>query len=665
MMVFTRWSNKSYAVFNSIGKHVLIGVLSLCCTIIARAGSLSDRPEAIVQPDTLRAMDLDEVVVSAQRAPVLQSQLMRVVQVITRTEIEQAAVQDIASLLSHVRGVDIRTRGPFGIQSDVSVRGGTFDQTLILINGVNVTDPQTGHHNLNLPVDIHSVERIEVLNGPGARIFGPNAFNGAVNIITREPGTPGIRSTLSAGRHAYAAGSLSAGFSLPGIRNYLSVSGTSSDGHAENTDFKSGRLYYRSQAALAGGQADLQAGYDARAFGANGFYSPRFPDQFEETSTMFASVQWKGGRDGRIHPVIYWRRLHDRFELFRHEAPSWYAGHNYHRSDVAGASLNWSRPWEHGISSVGADYRYEAIISNVLGMELQEPMPVKGSAGNHYTRAYDRAGISLMAEHSIFSGNFSASAGVLLYVNSDLGGRPGLFPGLDLGWQFHPALRMFASVNRSLRLPGFTDLFYSGPSNIGNPLLRPERAVFAEGGLKGNVQSVAFEFSGFYRWGRDLIDWVKSPGEEQWRSMNHTEVDIGGFEAGLRLEGFSLQYVIMHASRQSGELVSNYALDHLRHKLNVGYARVLVGGLSAGIQVSYRDRAGGYMLYADGVFADLQPFDPYWMVDLKLTYSRGPYRAFLESTNLFDAAYVEIANVPQPGRWIGMGIILDLFLKKS
>jgi vitamin B12 transporter len=664
-MVFRRWANKSYAVFNSIGKHVLIGVLSLCCSIIVRAGGINGNPEIPLQPDTIRALDLDEVVVSAQRSPVVQSQLMRVVKVITQQEIEQAAAQDIASLLSYVRGVDLRTRGPFGMQSDISLRGGTFDQALILINGVNVTDPQTGHHNLNLPVDIHSVERIEVLQGPGARIFGPNAFNGAINIITREPGTRAIRGALSLGQHAFGAAGLSAGFSALGLRHYFSASGIRSDGHVENTDFKTGKAYYRGQASLAGGKMDLQAGYDAKAFGANSFYSPRFPDQFEETSTLFASLQWSGGMYHRFRPLVYWRRHNDRFELFRHEAPSWYTGHNYHQSDVAGASLNWSRAWGWGISSGGLDYRVEAIISNVLGEKLQVPLKVNGADGVFFTNAYRRSGLSLMAEHSLFRGNFSASGGMLLYLNPELGEMPGLFPGLDLGWQFHPSWRLFASLNRTLRLPGFTDLFYSGPTNTGNPGLAPEQAVFAEAGLKGRWKQVNIEVAVFHRWGRNLIDWVKAPGEEKWRSMNHTSVNISGMELGMTAGGLSIQYGFMYAGKQSGELVSNYALDYLRHKLDLSYSRTIFGKLSTGIFVSYKDRAGGYMLFADGLFSDIRPFDPYWLIDLKVTYSHGPYRFFAEASNLFDTHYVQIANVPQPGRWARMGVVVDLFLKKS
>jgi vitamin B12 transporter len=182
---FSRWSRKSYAVFNSLGKVIRIAVLCLVSSILVLPCRAQENRDTLITPETISGQALDEVVVSAQLGPVVQSQLMRVVQVISRAEIEQSPVRDLAGLLESVRGIDIRKRGTFGMQADISIRGGTFDQTLILINGINITDPQTGHHNLNVPVDPHSIERIEILQGAGARIFGPNAFNGAVNIITK------------------------------------------------------------------------------------------------------------------------------------------------------------------------------------------------------------------------------------------------------------------------------------------------------------------------------------------------------------------------------------------------------------------------------------------------------------------------------------------------
>lgn len=626
-----------------------------------------------LHPDSIMTADLDEVVVSARRTPTLQSEVDRSIQTIDRQQIEQSAAQDLAGLLQSVRSVDIRNRGTYGMQADINIRGGTFDQSLVLLNGVNVTDPQTGHHNLNIPVDLQSIERIEVLHGSGARVFGPNAFNGAINIITKEPGDSHLSASLMGGEHQLGSAGVSTGFSSGPVDHHVSLHGITSDGFTDNTDFQSGNMFYRSQLGLGAGKLDLQTGYNEKAFGANSFYSPEFPNQFEETRAGFASLRWLPEGSVRITPAIYWRRHHDRFELFRDDPPDWYEGHNYHRTDILGSSLNWVNVSDWGTSSIGLDYRFEHIYSNVLGEEMTNPKPVAGYDEAEFTHNYSRHGLSLMLEHSLSRGPLSVSGGTLIYSNTDLDAPVTLFPGLDLGWDFDTNLRWYVSANRTLRLPTFTDLFYSGPDNLGNPLLEPEEAISVESGVKSSWRGIDVDLAVFRRWGVNMIDWIREPGDEVWQSENLTEVNITGFEAGLEiplgensedrvaLRQLSLQYAYLHADKQSGDFVSNYAMDHLNHKLDVTLNLPVTdnGGISA--TASWQDRAGSYLLFEDGEFTDTREFDPFWMADLKAFYHIGPVKLFAEASNAFDAHYVDIANVPQPGRWIRGGVEVDIY----
>lgn len=663
-----------------------------------------------IHPDTLIHSELDEVVVSAQRTPVLRSEAMRSVQVIDREQIRGSTSHDLAGLLAAVRSVDIRSRGTFGMQADVSIRGGTFDQTLVLLNGVNVTDPQTGHHNLNVPVDLQSIERIEILHGSGARIFGPNAFNGAINIITKEPGDPHLNVSLSGGQHQFGSAGLSTGFRSGPVSHHLSLNGMTSDGFIDNTDFRTGNLFYRSRMDMLNGTLDLQGGYNEKAFGANSFYTPRFPDQFEHTRTGFASVRWLPGGSLRLTPTVYWRRHHDRFELFRHESPEWYTGHNYHRTDIIGASLNWVHVGALGTSSAGLDYRYEHILSNVLGEELAEPVRVSRKDNAFFTHSYNRNGISLMLEHSFTHGPFSLSAGTLIYTNSDLDDPFTLFPGIDAGWQFHSQWRWYASANRTLRLPTFTDLFYSGPDNLGNPMLAPEEAVSLESGFKGTWRVIQFDAAVFRRWGTNMIDWVRRPQDDVWRSDNLTEVTLTGFEAGATVvlgsrfssrsstrpssssaarssssrsaarsssssyaarssssrsatrstaRLLSVQYTRIHAGKSSGNFISNYALDYLKHKVDVALALPVTNRTGVHTTATWQDRAGSFLLYEDGEFTEIRDYKPFWQLDLKLYYDIGPARLFGEASNLLDVRYADIGNVPQPGRWVRGGIEIE------
>ena len=672
MITFSRWTRKSYAVFNSLGKVIRMAVLCLGCSILSLPTTAHASSDTLPSQDSIREHDLEEVVVSAQRSPVLQSQLMRVVQVVTRVEIEQSPVHDLAGLLENIRGVDIRKRGTFGMQADVSIRGGSFDQTLILINGINITDPQTGHHNLNVPVDLEGIERIEVLQGAGARIFGPNAFNGAINIITNQPGKEHVTASIMGGEYGLGQAGVSAGFQSGPLHHFLSIHGMTSDGFTENTDFKTGNLFYRTLVNLGHSGLDAQVGYNQKAFGANSFYTPRFPNQFEETRTGFASLQWLPGGNLNLKPTVYWRRHHDRFELFRDNAPEWYTSHNYHMSDVAGSSINWTHAGILGRTSLGMDFRFEHIYSNVLGEPMETPKTVNGYDEVFFTHSYQRSGLSFMAEQSLYHGPFSISAGLLTYLNSQLENGISFFPGIDLGWQFRENWRWYSSFNRTLRLPTFTDMFYSGPSNLGNPNLLPEEAISLESGLKIQWEKMDFDFVLFRRWGTNMIDWIKEPADELWKSMNLTNVNISGLEAGviiplgtgltseINTPNISMQYIFIYSDKSSGNFVSNYVLDHLRHKLDMGVTHPITARGGASWRVSWQQRAGGFMLYQDNVFQELQDFEPYWMVDIKLFYHFRQFQVFAELSNLFDTQYVSVANVPQPGRWARMGLKFQL-----
>ena len=171
------------------------------------------------------SVNVDEVVVSANRTPSVYSQTSRVVSIISSKELKNLPVQTIQDVIEYALNADIRQRGSHGVQADVCLRGGSFDQTLILLNGVNISDPQTGHHNLDLPVNIENIERIEILQGPGSRVFGPNAFTGAINIITNNnKQNDNVNISLMGGEHNFFSGFLSSSYNLNKVKNFVSIS---------------------------------------------------------------------------------------------------------------------------------------------------------------------------------------------------------------------------------------------------------------------------------------------------------------------------------------------------------------------------------------------------------------------------------------------------------
>lgn len=171
-----------------------------CSLLVLKSQPVIAQSSTKAVNDTL--ITLEELVINTERPTPFQP-LVRVVAVIQQAEIERAAVSNLPDLLRYLQGTDLRTRGGEGVQSDLNILGGTFDQTMVMINGVNFTDPQTGHHSLNIPVEISQIERIEILHGPGAWSEGSVAYAGAINIITKNPAKRGMSLTLSGGSFGY------------------------------------------------------------------------------------------------------------------------------------------------------------------------------------------------------------------------------------------------------------------------------------------------------------------------------------------------------------------------------------------------------------------------------------------------------------------------------
>jgi iron complex outermembrane receptor protein len=136
------------------------------------------------QTDTT-STKLAEVIVQENRIQIPFSKLNRNMTIVDKLQLETTPARSLPEILAFVPGLDIRQRGVTGVQADIGIRGGSFEQTLMLLNGIKLTDPQTGHHLMNIPVPLIEIDRVEVLKGPASRIFGQNAYAGAINVITQ------------------------------------------------------------------------------------------------------------------------------------------------------------------------------------------------------------------------------------------------------------------------------------------------------------------------------------------------------------------------------------------------------------------------------------------------------------------------------------------------
>ena len=693
-------SGLSESFFSGYMIFIAVGTLLFLIPLVSRG-----------QQDTLRLgdeLEIDEVVVSARRTPVVYSRLSRIVTTAEEEEIDKLPVSTIHEVLDHISGVDVRQRGPLGVQSDLSIRGSSFDQNLILLNGIDITDPQTGHFALNLPVNLSDVKEIEVLKGPGSRVFGPNAFGGAVNIITSPSDSNQMQLQVMGGGHGLWQATAHGSFRLAGMRHHLSFSRSSSEGYMENTDFSTYSFYYQGVKDWGGGdRLQIQMGHKDKAYGAQSFYTPQYPEQYEQArvTLMSVGIKMEGALD--IHPAIYWRRHRDRFELFR-EGDGWYerengywvkpeqdtakyvpgvftpqnyySGHNYHMTDIYGSKLNSSFRTVLGRSAFGFDIRSEQIWSNVLGTPRGDTLQAKGEPHGYYDKQYHRTLVNFYGEHNVYMGNLSVSAGIL--VSRSNAHQPGwkYYPGVDLSYQLSSWLTAYSSYNRSLRMPTFTDLFYEGPSNVGNPDLDPEKIQAYEAGVKVHSGVIRGHASWFYHDADDLIAWSRkddSSLQVRWKAQNLTQLVNQGVELSLTLQidqllnqripvdRLSLHYTHMDQQKLTPGHQSKYSLNYPDHQLKMNLSGH-VGRLHYFISADYHDRAGKYLNYDFNKqqYTGEVVFKPYWMFDTKLAYRWDRWKFYLEATNLFDQRHSDIGNIRLPGRWIRLGIDRSLSLAR-
>ncbi len=617
--------------------------------------------DLFAQNDTLVLKQVD---INGSRIPSEFNEKMRSVFIISHEEIEAMPVTSLDELLEYSLNTDVRQRGALGVQSDISVRGGSYEQLAVMLNGVRINDPQTGHHNLNIPLDLSCVSRIEILQGPGTRMYGPGAFSGAVNIITSVPERNGARIQAEGGDFEYlnAGGSLFANSGK--FSNLISAGYKSSGGYRYNTDFKTGNLFWFGQHRSKAGIITAQAGYNDKSFGANSFYSPDYPDQFEQTRAFISSIRLEADHPLHIRPQVYYRRHQDRFELFRQgsNAASWYTGHNYHLTHVLGAEISSWFAWAAGKTSFGGDYRAESVYSNKLGNEMEAPVPVPFEGDAMFTRFKKREVFTVYADHQFSYRKLNCSGGVMGYYSSETGFRA--FPGIDLSYSFSSLFSAFASYNQSLRLPSFTEMYYVGPDRIANSEIVPEEAVNTEMGVRYSKTAVNWGAAVYYRDGKNIIDWVKTTADEKWTTANITSLESYGtelfakfyiphFYAKSPIRSVNVNVVYNFSQKASKGYYSMYALDYLRNKISVGIQHVIYKNLSASWTMVYQEREG---TYTDKNKNEVG-YPSYFTFDGRIMWKSGKIQVFADASNIFNSEYFDLGNLPMPGRWFRAGVV--------
>lgn len=286
------------------------------------------------------------------------------------------------------------------------------------MDGINITDVQSRHHNLNLPVSFNDIQRIEILNGGGARLWGPNAYSGAINIITKPSTNNYLNLTFEHGSKQFVAPYLAVSNTFNNYNHYTSFSGSSSKGYKENTDFMVHSVFHKSSLNYKRINCQLSAGHSDKQFGANSFYTPLFPEQFKHIRSSFATLSSNYNTKNIVfNATAYFKRHHERFELFRYNHLLWYQSHNNNLTIIKGFKINSSYFSRFGISNLGLECREEEIFSTVLGKPLAQNKQVPYESKVEFTQGASRQRMSLFFEQFIYLDKRIVLTGGLLCNN--------------------------------------------------------------------------------------------------------------------------------------------------------------------------------------------------------------------------------------------------------
>ncbi len=684
-ITFHHYGRKGYSIFNSLKREVRIGVLTIATLSTAtlekvEAATPTQRPNIEDFADDEESMA--EVTVTGTMAPLTQLQSARIVSVLTREDIQKAGAQSVNDLMKLATGVDVRQRGGFGVQTDISIDGGIFDQITLLLNGVNISNPHTGHLAADFPVSISDIERIEVLEGAASRVYGGTAFGGAINIVTHKD----AQSNLTAGAEAGSWGTVQAdgrvAWVTPRLVNRLSGGGGRSDGGTTNSDWRKGQIYYQGNFDHEDFSLNWQAGFSKKQYGANTFYSAAYPNQFERNERYLVSVGAETKGKFVFTPSVYWNRTYDNFELIRDSR----TGENFHQADAYGVKIGGHFGWWGGRTAIGADIRQEGILSTSLGKDLEEKQYVMAHGGKdddvYYTRQDDRTNISFNLEHNILLDHWTISAGVMASMSTSVDHKFRFYPGIDVAYRPSTNWKVYLSYNKGFRLPSFTELYYKSATHEGNKGLKPEESQSIQLGTTYTTSGIQATIRGFYHRGNDMIDWVMYSADDTYHSTAFN-LDNMGVQAEMKmdfnrifnkdtwLQTFTMGYTYIHQNRHDEQQIykSNYALEYLRHKFVTSLSHKVFSKMSANWNLRWQDRMGSYVIYETSSETGkitatnrLQSYHPYATLDLKLQWTDKKYDLYVQGNNLTNHRYYDLGNIAQPGICILAGARLKLNL---
>ena len=622
------------------------------------------------QPTMKEGILPDSIVVTATRVPISVQDAGQRISTWSAVDITSLAVNSFDELLRSVGGVELFSRTGFGIQSDITMRGSTFNGVLVLIDGMPLNDAMTGHFITDMPLPLSQIKRIEVLRGPAAMLYGPDALGGVIHILTEASlgrkisgaSTKGVIGT-NRGSHGffdfYGDGALRRGpFSLGIASIYQSSDGETVKNQngpvigpsgPVKTDFwrLTNSLFTSAQFSTFSGF--LRFGMDRRDFNAYHFYTIS-PLDFsrEQTDTYWTQLRIQNQSDDELQwtAQTVWKRHDDTF-TFNPQFST-----NRHTSQHVHSQIHFTLPLSKNWSlSTGLTGGVRSIESNNLG--------------NHRDI---RIGMFAAANGSLTS-NISFYAGSRLDHDSGFGVE--VVPQLSVLWR--PGIVAFrTNIGRAVRAPNYTERYINTTSppqrdrNYGNPGLEAERAWSYEAGIDlYPTNGVSLHATGFRRVTSNLIDFAqRAPGatpmlaDSVLLALNIVEVDLNGFEIDIVLNrpigpsnlSLSATYTYLDSALEGlwPDAIFKYASGHGRNIFQLS-STLQLSATTFGTQLLSKKKLDGSYYSTLNVRAAHT-----------ISWKQNDIKILADVRNVFDEFYTEVLDAPMPGRWISVGVQLNV-----
>lgn len=566
------------------------------------------------------ATDLEPIVVRHAQDSVLTTA------VLTASDIARAQINTPEDALARL-GVDVQSRGLYGVKSDISLNASTFQQVLILVNGVRVKDSQTAHHDLDLFFTIEDIERVEVIPAAAAAKYGPDAIGGAVNFVLKKPKTR--KNTLSAafGRNETFEEALSLSYAALGARHSSSVANAQSNGPRFDSEFRTSTFFHSTQFEREHWGLSVNAGYNEKEFGAFDFYTPyRGFASKEWTNTKFIDSRLLLRAQGfTVEPFVNFRQHQDKFMLTVTN-PSLYL--NHHTTDTFETGLRLERPFGRHLLGLTAAYGEESIHSNNLGSHARGHWSFLVDPTYRLDETMTLGAVLRLDRYTTFGEELSGS----------------------VSWQklLSQANKVYCVLGRTIRVPTFTELYYSDPTTSSDPGLKPEHAISFETGWSGKPrENVGLEFSFFIRQEYDTIDFTKlTSADTRFAPRNISEALTQGINlfASWRLDekvGLDLRYRYANKDPKDNGVIYKYGLNYAKHFIDLGFDYDL----------------GRFHNRCDVVVKKKPLRDEWIVVNDRITFDlREGVEIFGEAYNLFNVEYQDVDGVPQTTRLFKIGV---------